>query len=80
MLCMMHQLALVFSMLLSFLGILCPMFCACVLMQRGATRRLVKAAARVAIMNTVLVYRKPPEADVNENYLRPVLRLLDSWT
>lgn len=44
--CCMHQLALVVALLMKIIGALTPMFCACVLMQRGGNRKLVRTHVR----------------------------------
>ena len=76
-LCFMHQLALVFSLLLTLLGILCPMFCACCLLQRGMVRRTISATVRALLMKTEMSYTKPDNFDENQRYLRSTLRFLD---
>ncbi len=76
-LCLMHQLAIVFAMLLTILGILCPLFCACCLVQRGMVRKAIKGTVRALLSQTKCVYVKPECHDDNEAYLRAVLRFLD---
>ena len=56
--CLMHQVALVVSALLKMLDVTCPMFCASVLMQSGATRHCVTQHASAHLKAQVkIVYR-----------------------
>lgn len=60
------------------LGIICPIFCASCLLQRGSSRRALRRAVRSHIdQHLEVMYCPPPELEANKLYLQQVFRLLN---
>lgn len=74
--CLMHQVALVVARLMKNIQVLCPMFCACCLMQKaGHVTTVKKATKKVLERDLEIVYEAPPER--NYFVLREIFRLLN---
>ena len=54
--CLMHQLALIFGMVLKTFSILCPMFCSCCLMQKGMHRRQIRDHVKRLCLGTKIIF------------------------
>lgn len=74
---LMHQLEMIYALLLTSLGILCAMFCTCCVVQRGHAKNIVKSRSRKMLAQVKPVYVKPSDFDQNRAYLRAVLSFAD---
>ena len=76
--CLLHQVALVIGALLKQLRLLCPLFCACCLLQRGTSRRAIVSRACQSLQEVTVLYGDAlPSMEDNMRYLESLFERLD---
>jgi predicted secreted protein len=75
--CRMHQVSIICGAVLKGLQVLNPMFCSCVLMQRGTVRRNVKAQCKMLLDRTLKVQYSGDAVPEQHAYLVSLFQELD---